>query len=110
MIYGHRHRITDCDQFTDDFLKAQGIHVNPKEPEPEDPFGEYRKKVSTYIQYILRNMILCFVLFIVIWPNVLNLIKCRTLCYLKDLLYFCYLQQIFLGNDMLIICNELSWQ
>ena len=48
MIYGHRHRITDCDQFTDDFLKAQGIHVNPKEPEPEDPFGDYRKKVSNY--------------------------------------------------------------
>ena len=48
MVYGHRHRITDCDQFTDDFLKAQGIHVNPKEPEPEDPFGDYRKKVSNY--------------------------------------------------------------
>ena len=45
MIYGSRHRITDCDQFTDDFLKAQGIHVNPKEPEPEDLYGDYRKKV-----------------------------------------------------------------
>ena len=45
MIYGFRHRITDCDQFTNDFLKAQGILVNPKEPEPEDAFGDYRRKV-----------------------------------------------------------------
>ena len=45
MIYGFRHRITDCDQFTNDFLKAQGIQVNPKEPEPEDAFGDYRRKV-----------------------------------------------------------------
>ena len=47
MIYGFRHRITDCDQFTNDFLKAQGIQVNPKEPEPEDAFGDYRRKVLT---------------------------------------------------------------
>ena len=45
MIYGSRHRITDCDQFTEDFLKAQGMQVNPKEPEPEDLYGDYRKKV-----------------------------------------------------------------
>ena len=45
MIYSYRHRITDCDPFTDDFLTAQGIKVNPKEPEPKDQFGEHRSKV-----------------------------------------------------------------
>ena len=49
-IYRSRHRITDCDPFTDDFLTAQGIKVNPKEPEPKDQFGEHRSKVN-----ILRN-------------------------------------------------------
>ena len=47
MIYSYRHRITDCDPFTDDFLTAQGIKVNPKEPEPKDQFGEHRSKVCT---------------------------------------------------------------
>ena len=50
-IYRSRHRITDCDPFTDDFLTAQGIKVNPKEPEPKDQFGEHRSKVN-----IFRNM------------------------------------------------------
>ena len=45
MIYGQRHRITDCDKFTEDFLAAQGVAVNPKEPEPEDTYGDYRAKV-----------------------------------------------------------------
>ena len=44
-IYCSRHRITDFDPFTDDFLIAQGIKVNPKEPEPKDQFGEHRSKV-----------------------------------------------------------------
>ena len=50
LIYNYcsRHRITDCDPFTDDFLTAQGIKVNPKEPEPKDQFGEHRSKVNTY--------------------------------------------------------------
>ena len=45
IIYGFRHRITDCDQFTEDFLTAQGIQVHPKEPEPEDSYGNYRSQV-----------------------------------------------------------------
>ena len=49
MIYGYRHRITDCDPFTHDFLTAQGIQVKPKEPEPEDMYGDYRNKVSQTI-------------------------------------------------------------
>ena len=47
MIYSYRHRIIDCDPFTEDFMTAQGIKVNPKEPEPKDSFGEYRNKVLT---------------------------------------------------------------
>ena len=49
MIYGFRHRIIDCDKFTEDFLTAQGIQVNPKEPEPEDSYGDYRSKVSFFL-------------------------------------------------------------
>ena len=45
MIYGYRHRITDCDPFTHDFLTAQGVQVNPQEPEPSDMYGDYRSKV-----------------------------------------------------------------
>ena len=47
IIYGFRHRITDCDQFTLDYLTAQGMQVNPKEPEPENPFEDYRAKVKS---------------------------------------------------------------
>lgn len=45
IIYGFRHRITDCDQFTHNFLTAQGIQVNPQEPEPENLFADYRARV-----------------------------------------------------------------
>ena len=48
IICGFRHRITDCDQFTEDFLTAQGIIVNPREPEPHDAFGTYRDQVITF--------------------------------------------------------------
>ena len=51
MIYGYRHRITNCDQFTHDFLTAQGIQVNPKEPEPDDAYGDYRAKVNLIGQF-----------------------------------------------------------
>lgn len=46
MIYGHRHRIFDCDKFTQDFLLAQGIQVNPQEPEPVDNYSQFRAKME----------------------------------------------------------------
>ena len=46
LIYGHRHWIYECDQFTKDFLAAQGVLVDPPEPLPEDRFEEHRKKVG----------------------------------------------------------------
>lgn len=49
MIYGFRHRITDCDPFTDDFLTAQGIQMNPKEPEPQDLYREHRHKMEEVV-------------------------------------------------------------
>ena len=58
MIYGYRHRITDCDPFTHDFLTAQGVQVNPQEPEPSDMYGDYRNKVSsefTFLTYFYQN-------------------------------------------------------
>ena len=55
MIYGYRHRITDCDPFTHDFLTAQGVQVNPQEPEPSDMYGDYRSKVRFYLPQYLRN-------------------------------------------------------
>jgi hypothetical protein len=54
-IYCSRHRITDCDPFTDDFLTAQGIKVNPKEPEPKDQFGEHRSKVNIFRNRIFQD-------------------------------------------------------
>ena len=48
MIYGRRHRIVDCDPFTQSFLTAQGIDVAMPEPEPHDKFTEHRKEVKYY--------------------------------------------------------------
>ena len=50
LIYGHRHRVYECDQFTKDFLACQGVQVEPPEPLPEDRFQEHRTKVIFFFQ------------------------------------------------------------
>ena len=46
VIYGRKHRIIDCDEFTRSFLENEGISVAPPEAEPEDFFRANRDKVS----------------------------------------------------------------
>ena len=46
LIYGRKHRIVDCDEFTRNFLENQGISVAPREAEPEDFFKTLREKAS----------------------------------------------------------------
>ncbi|XP_074656210.1 EF-hand domain-containing protein 1-like [Tubulanus polymorphus] len=42
-FYGKIFRVTNCDQFTRDFLEAEGIIVNDPESEPTDPYDSKRK-------------------------------------------------------------------
>ncbi|XP_036023862.1 EF-hand domain-containing protein 1 isoform X2 [Onychomys torridus] len=43
-IYGKTFRVVDCDQFTQEFLKSQGIELNPPEKMALDPYTELRKE------------------------------------------------------------------
>ncbi|NWU91863.1 EFHC1 protein, partial [Upupa epops] len=42
-MYGRTYRIVDCDQFTQVFLKSQGIELNPPEAMVSDPYTEMRQ-------------------------------------------------------------------
>ena len=46
MVYGRRHTLVDCDEFTRNFLTAQGVDVNPSQPVPTDQFQEHRDKIE----------------------------------------------------------------
>ncbi|XP_076613252.1 EF-hand domain-containing protein 1 [Chaetodon auriga] len=41
-VYGVKYHITQCDDFTKDFLKSEGIIVNDPEPMPVDPYTKHR--------------------------------------------------------------------
>ena len=51
MIYGRRHTIVNCDQFTRNYLTAQGVEVKAAQPEPEDKFTEHRTKIEAVNPY-----------------------------------------------------------
>lgn len=45
-FYGRSFHIYDCDAFTKEFLKSEGIEVNPPEDVPPDPYTNQRQKCS----------------------------------------------------------------
>ncbi|XP_053736476.1 EF-hand domain-containing protein 1-like [Synchiropus splendidus] len=43
-VYGVKYRVTQCDTFTKNFMKSQGITLNEPEPMPLDPYTSYRRE------------------------------------------------------------------
>ena len=57
-MYGRTFRITDCDEFTRNFLSKLGFEVPPPEPAPEDPYTAYRttqKRLSEKVSIIFAR-------------------------------------------------------
>ncbi|XP_020570546.1 EF-hand domain-containing protein 1 isoform X4 [Oryzias latipes] len=42
-VYGFTYHITQCDDFTKEFMESEGIILNEPEPTPEDPYIKKRK-------------------------------------------------------------------
>ena len=55
MVYGRRHTLVDCDEFTRNFLTAQGVDVNPSQPVPKDQFQEHRDKIEVGSKLNYKN-------------------------------------------------------
>ncbi|KAH6927166.1 hypothetical protein HPB50_000094 [Hyalomma asiaticum] len=45
-LYGITYKIVNCDKFTRDYLRQQGVEVRPPEPLPEDPYTASRRILS----------------------------------------------------------------
>nr|XP_037280544.1 EF-hand domain-containing protein 1-like [Rhipicephalus microplus] len=45
-LYGITYKIVNCDKFTRDYLRQQGVEVRPPEPLPEDPYTASRRALS----------------------------------------------------------------
>lgn len=45
IFYAQRYKITDCDQFTKNFLRKMGVRLNPPASCPDDPYTKERQKV-----------------------------------------------------------------
>ncbi|KAH7947697.1 hypothetical protein HPB52_015207 [Rhipicephalus sanguineus] len=45
-LYGITYKIVNCDKFTRDYLRQQGVEVRPPEPLPEDPYTASRRSLS----------------------------------------------------------------
>ncbi|XP_068772156.1 EF-hand domain-containing family member C2 isoform X6 [Struthio camelus] len=46
ILYARRYRITDCDQFTKNFLRKMGVRLNPPACRPDDPYTKERQKYA----------------------------------------------------------------
>lgn len=44
-FYARKYKITDCDQFTKNFLRKMGVRLNPPASHPDDPYTQERQKV-----------------------------------------------------------------
>lgn len=49
LIYARRFKLTDCDEFTRNFLTKLGVKLNPSQPLPEDPYSRHRRVVCMII-------------------------------------------------------------
>lgn len=49
-LYSRVFKITDCDQFTQNFLRKMGTNVQRPGNPPEDPYMNYRKGVSKILK------------------------------------------------------------
>lgn len=47
-LYSKVFKITNCDEFTRNFLRKLGVKVNVPDENPADPYTKYRKSVSLY--------------------------------------------------------------
>ncbi|NXK44208.1 EFHC2 protein, partial [Chauna torquata] len=45
IFYARRYKITDCDQFTKNFLRKMGVRLNPPASRPDDPYTKEREKI-----------------------------------------------------------------
>ncbi|XP_062480832.1 EF-hand domain-containing family member C2 isoform X2 [Pezoporus occidentalis] len=43
-FYARKYKITDCDQFTKNFLRKMGVRLNPPTSRPDDPYTQERQK------------------------------------------------------------------
>ncbi|XP_065533163.1 EF-hand domain-containing family member C2 isoform X2 [Lathamus discolor] len=44
-FYARKYKITDCDQFTKNFLRKMGVRLNPPASRPDDPYTQERQKI-----------------------------------------------------------------
>ncbi|NXD67336.1 EFHC2 protein, partial [Eolophus roseicapillus] len=44
-FYARKYKITDCDQFTKNFLRKMGVRLNPPASLPGDPYTQERQKI-----------------------------------------------------------------
>ncbi|NXX85998.1 EFHC2 protein, partial [Urocolius indicus] len=45
ILYAQKYKITDCDQFTKNFLRKMGVRLNPPAACPDDPYTKDRRKI-----------------------------------------------------------------
>ena len=69
MVYGRRHTLVDCDEFTRNFLTAQGVDVNPSQPVPTDQFQEHRDKIEVGSKLNYENEYVFKVMFWRFWER-----------------------------------------
>jgi hypothetical protein len=55
VFYGKELRITGVDAFTRDFLVKMGVDVQDNEPIPDDPYFNFRKKVTSRLFYTITT-------------------------------------------------------
>jgi hypothetical protein len=51
-LYSRVFKITNCDQFTTNFLTKLGVRIGQREQVPEDPYSGVRKAVSRFVSNI----------------------------------------------------------
>eukprot|EP00745_Piridium_sociabile_P001304 TRINITY_DN107989_c0_g1_i1.p1 TRINITY_DN107989_c0_g1~~TRINITY_DN107989_c0_g1_i1.p1 ORF type:complete len:748 (+),score=228.62 TRINITY_DN107989_c0_g1_i1:111-2354(+) len=49
-LYSKVFRITNCDEFTHNFLKKLGVRIGASDPKPSDPYSSYRKAIDESMQ------------------------------------------------------------
>lgn len=50
VLYGRKFKLTDCDEFTKNFLRKLGVRVNTPEDKPSDPYTSLRSEMEQSMQ------------------------------------------------------------
>ena len=55
-LYSKCFKITDCDEFTRNFMRKLGVRMPDSSSVPSDPYSSYRKAVSQFSFFILKSV------------------------------------------------------